>query len=293
MSGTKRKVSSRNTSGYNGVAKRGERYHAQIYVNKTMQGLGTHDTAKEAAIAYDHAVTQHKLSPSKLNYPDGLPLDDEHYNDFMNPKKTRRRSSNNTTGYTGVSKRRKRFRAEIRIDGKNKYLGTYDTPKEAALVFDRAVTQHKLPSSKLNYPDGLPLDDEDYDELMNPKKTRRRSSNNTTGYTGVVRTVSKRFVAQIRIKGKKQGLGTYGTAKEAALAFDRAVVQYKLSSSRLNFPNDVASSGGDDGDDGDDGDENDDDEALAFPPVPSVMTTIQASTAEENGVLGNGDGSNV
>ena len=108
MSGTKRKVSSRNTSGYNGVAKRGERYHAQIYVNKTMQGLGTHDTAKEAAIAYDHAVTQHKLSPSKLNYPDGLPLDDEHYNDFMNPKKTRRRSSNNTTGYTGVYKSGKR-----------------------------------------------------------------------------------------------------------------------------------------------------------------------------------------
>ena len=207
--------------------------------------------------------------------------------------KKRKLSSTNTTGYTGVYKKRKRFFASIRIDGKQKYLGTYDTPKEAALVFDRAVTQHKLPSSKLNYPDGLPLDDEDYDELMNPKKTRRRSSNNTTGYTGVVRTVSKRFVAQIRIKGKKQGLGTYGTAKEAALAFDRAVVQYKLSSSRLNFPNDVAFSGDDDDKDGDDGDENDDDEALAFPPVPSVTTTIQASTAEENGVLGNGAGSTV
>ena len=205
----------------------------------------------------------------------------------------RKLKSSNTTGYKGVSKNGKRFQAKIYFDRELKCLGTYDTPKEAALAYDRAVTQHKLPSSKLNYPDGLPLDDEDYDELMNPKKTRRRSSNNTTGYTGVVRTVSKRFVAQIRIKGKKQGLGTYGTAKEAALAFDRAVVQYKLSSSRLNFPNDVAFSGGDGDKDGDENDENDDDEALAFPPVPSVTTTIQASTAEENGVLGNGDGSNV
>jgi len=90
----------------------------------------------------------------------------------------------------------------------------------------------------------------------------------------------------------------FDTAKEAALAFDRAVVQHKLASSRLNFPNDVASSGGDEDDDGDenedeDGDENDDgdddDEALAFPPVPSTST----ATTEGNGVLGNGGGSKV
>jgi hypothetical protein len=56
----------------------------------------------------------------------------------------------------------------------------HDTPKEAALAYDRAVIQHKLSSSKLKYPDGLPIDDEDYDELMNPKKKRRIQSNNTT-----------------------------------------------------------------------------------------------------------------
>ena len=98
-------------------------------------------------------------------------------------------------------------------------------------------------------------------------------------------------MSEIRIDRKKRYLGMFDTAKEAALAFDRAVVQHKLASSRLNFPNDVASSGGDededgDGNDEDDGDENDDenddDEALAFPPVPSTST-----------VLGNGGGSKV
>ena len=112
-------------------------------------------------------------------------------------------------------------------------------------------------------------------------------------------------MSEIRIDRKKRYLGMFDTAKEAALAFDRAVVQHKLASSRLNFPNDVASSGGDeddendgdenDDDDGDendddDGDENDDDdgddEALAFPPVPST-------TSEGNGLLGNGGGSKV
>ena len=67
-------------------------------------------------------------------------------------------------------KDRKRFNAAITIDYKLKHLGRYDTPKEAALAFDRAVVQHKHSSSKLNYPDGLPIDDEDYEELMHPKK---------------------------------------------------------------------------------------------------------------------------
>ena len=64
----------------------------------------------------------------------------------------RRLASTNTSGYTGVYKAGKRFRAQIRIDGKIKQIGTYDTPKEAALAVDRAVVQHKLPSSKLNFP---------------------------------------------------------------------------------------------------------------------------------------------
>ena len=32
-----------------------------------------------------------------------------------------------------------------------------------------------------------------------------------------------RFQSQIRINGKRKYIGTHGTAKEAALAFDRAV----------------------------------------------------------------------
>jgi hypothetical protein len=56
----------------------------------------------------------------------------------------------------------------------------------------------------------------------------------------------KRFIAQIQIDRKKTYLGTYGAPKEAALAFDRAVIQHKLSSSKLNFPNDCTTSSEDD-----------------------------------------------
>jgi hypothetical protein len=170
------------SSEYTGVYKRGKKFMAQIGIDHRMKYLGTHNTPKEAALAYDRAVTQHKLASSRLNFPNGLPSDDEdydaimhpnglasddeNYDAIMNPKKKRRLHSTNTSGYTGVSKNRKRFKAVIYFDGKYKHLGTHDTPKEAALAFDRAVIQHKLSSSKLNFPNDYISSSED-DESSN------------------------------------------------------------------------------------------------------------------------------
>jgi len=94
---------------------------------------------------------------------------------MSNTKKTLR--SNNTIGYKGVSKTKKKFKATITVDRKINNLGIFETPKEAALAYDRAVTHHKLPAKKLNFPNGLPIDDDDYDALMNP--TRKENFNRT------------------------------------------------------------------------------------------------------------------
>jgi len=161
MSGQKRGLKSTNTSGYRGVFKVGKSFRAQIRIDRKQKSLGGYDTAKEAALAFDRAVVQHKQPSSKLNYPDGLPIDDEDYDEIMDPKKKRNLKSNNTTGYRGVSKRKERFYAQIRIDGKMKYLGMHDTAKDAAIAFDRAVIQHKLPSSKLNFPNDYTTSSED------------------------------------------------------------------------------------------------------------------------------------
>ena len=76
--------------------------------------------------------------------------------------KKRKLSAANTSGYRGVYKRGERFQAKIGFDGgKQKSLGTYDTAKEAALAYDRAVIQHKLPSSKLNFPNDYTSSEDD------------------------------------------------------------------------------------------------------------------------------------
>jgi hypothetical protein len=152
----------------------------------------------------------------------------------------------------GVTKSRKRFRARIKVKGKIKSLGTSygKTTEAAAIAYDRAVDQHKLPSSKLNVLDGQPNDNEVYNLLRNPTKKRRLLSTNTSGYTGVSKDHTKRikntFRAQIKVDGKKIYLGLYKTAIEAALAYDRAVIQHKRPSSKLNFPNDYTTTSDDD-----------------------------------------------
>jgi len=47
--------------------------------------------------------------------------------------------SNNTSGYKGVHKQRKKWKAEIRFDGKRKCLGVYETPELAHKAYCKAA----------------------------------------------------------------------------------------------------------------------------------------------------------
>ena len=138
-----------------------------------------------------------------------------------------KRKYTNTTGYRGVDKRGKRFRAQICFDRKLACLGTFDTSKEAAEAYDRAAIQAGRPTSKLNFLDQVPKN-------YKPKK-KKLYSNNTTGFTGVVKD-GNRFQAKIRIGDKQPYIGTFGTAKEAAIAYDFAAIEAKRLKSDLNFP---------------------------------------------------------
>ena len=129
---------------YKGVSKRGERFRAKIYIDGKYQALGTFDTAKQAARAYDHAVMQAGRPPTKLNYQDKVPMD-------YKPKKKKLRSTN-TIGYRGVSKHGNRFQAMIYIGGNNQFIGNFGTTKEAAIAYDLAAIQAKRPRSDLNFP---------------------------------------------------------------------------------------------------------------------------------------------
>ena len=147
------------------------------------------------------------------------------------PKRKRKKEdgSKEKVKYKGVGTQGSgRFQANIWIDGKKHYLGTFGTAKQAARAYDRAAMQAGRPPTKLNYQDKVPMD-------YKPKMKKLRSTN-TIGYRGVCKN-GNRFAARIYIGSRKQHLGLFGTTKEAAIAFDRAAMNARRPMSDLNFPN--------------------------------------------------------
>ena len=213
---------------YKGVYKRGEkRYQAYIYIDRNRQALGTFDTAKQAARAYDRAAMEAGRPPTTLNFQDKVPMDYK--------LKMKKLDSRNTIGYRGVCKQGKSFKASITIDGRNHHLGHFGTTKEAAIAFDLAAIQAKRPKSDLNFPDMIHVKK----EIPRIKKKRKMmNSNITTGFNGVSKEGQK-FKAVLYFDGKHKHLGTFTRARDAAMAYDEAIVELSgrsIDELILNFP---------------------------------------------------------
>ena len=230
MSKRKRKKEdgSKNDVKFKGVRKSGKKFRANIRIDGKTQSLGTFDTPKEAAQAYDRAAIQAGRPTSKLNFLDQVPK-------FYKPK-NKKLSSNNTTGYRGVVKKGNRFQARIMIGGTRQNIGIFDTTKEAAIAWDLAAVQAKRLKSDLNFPflyDCRVIE-------SSPKLKKRRIGNykNNTGFNGVSKK-GKKFQATININGKQKFLGIFTRARDAAMAYDEAIVELSgrsIDELKLNFP---------------------------------------------------------
>ena len=225
MPKSKRNRRSNSKSGLFGVTKvPSGKYRAQIKIDGKTKYLGSsYDTAKQAAKAYDKEAIKLRKPFSTLNHPKKAPVG---YTPIQQALK-----SNKAVGYRGVTKSGKKFQAYITIEGKYTYLGTHDTPKEAAIAYDRAVLKANKSTTLLNFPEMV------HNLDVEPKRKKYKRS--STGYRGVSKNISGNYQAMISIgNDEKKGLGTFDTAIQAALAYDQAAIKKGYTKSRLNFPKD-------------------------------------------------------
>ena len=221
----KRKKRSISKSGYIGVLKKPSgKYQARILINgKVICISSSYDTAEQAAEAYDNEAIKLRRPFSKLNYPEKAPVG---YAPMQQALK-----STNTIGYRGVYKSVKNFRSSIYMDGKNIYSSSYDTAKEAAIAYDRAVLKANQSTSLLNFPEMV------HNLDVEPKRKKQKvRSDNSSGYTGVQERANGKFRAYIKIGGKRDYFGPFDTAIQAALAYDQAAIKAGRKSHTLNFP---------------------------------------------------------
>ena len=216
----KRKRRSTSKSGNFGVIQRGKKFRVMITKDGKQRCIGSYDTAVQAAKAYDKEAIKQRRPLSLLNYPKKAPAG---YTPIQQSLR-----SDNTVGYRGVSKNGKKYRATIKIAGKGReHIGVYDTPKEAAIAYDRVVLKVNKCTTLLNFPDMV------HNLDVEPKRKKYKRS--STGYRGVSKN-GKKFQATIGINGKTKYIGTFATAIQAAHAYDQAAIKAGKKKSTLNFP---------------------------------------------------------
>ena len=193
---------------YKGVWKSRDRYQANITIDGDRRSLGTFDTPKQAAEAYDRAAVQELRPIATLNFPNQVPTN-------YAPKKY---LSSRRVKFKGITRRGKRFSSQITssVNGKPDHLGIFDTDEEAAKAYDRAAIIAGYPKSKLNFPKDAPPN-------YRPKKrTKVRAKNKSRVKTGQMRKTVNKFQLEMEIDGKKETLGF--TNEEASVAYDLASI---------------------------------------------------------------------
>ena len=153
------RTASSSSSKYRGVSlnkgKKSKPWEARIRIDGKRKHLGYHATEEEAARAYD---AEGARLERELNFPEEWKNveDIEEKYEALSYKKGKREASSSSSKYQGVSRNKSNksnpWKAEIRIDGKYKYLGSYATEEEAARAYDAEGVRV---GRKLNFPEEL------------------------------------------------------------------------------------------------------------------------------------------
>ena len=233
------------TSRYRGVCwdRLKKKWVAKICVDGMGMSLGAYANEVDAGRAYDDGVRTYYPGARKPQGWVGFNIvatddggdggeDDDDCGDDDEEEEEEERSKMRSR-YVGVNwfKRRKAWVAQIKINGKQKNLGRFDSDVDGARAYDAAVAAHSL-DRPVNFPGEA--------GAGGAKKAVKRVDSldkSVSDFFGVhwSERYSKWWV-QTKVRGKKKYIGVYDDETAAARAFDAFVITHKLHHD-LNFPN--------------------------------------------------------
>lgn len=155
----------------------------------------------------------------------------------LNRKGDRRSSSK----YKGVylDEKCSKWISRLKVDGKQKYLGSFDCEDDAAEAYNAAVLENYGEDAYRN----IIGEDNSANNVTVQEMLRAERRKNKPTYRGVYIRGEKRYIsAQIVIGDRTVYLGTFNTRKKAARAYDKKAYELYGDKAILNFPEEYKTS---------------------------------------------------
>eukprot|EP00984_Skeletonema_dohrnii_P021054 scaffold10417_cov83-Skeletonema_dohrnii-CCMP3373.AAC.1 len=228
-------------SKYKGVSfdNRRNKWQAKIYIDGKDQLIGYYDyeNEEEAAADYARAVFKYRgqgaLDKAREAKEENSFIIDLSDVPPQSPiPKSAGRIKDGASKYTGVffNKPTKKWITRIDIEGKNRYIGSYENEEEAGSDYARAVFKYKGQGEpgKAREQDSFIIDLGDVPPQPPILKSSGSIKEGASKYIGVTfNKQTNKWQAQIRIEGKNRHIGYYDNEEEAAVDYARAVFKYK------------------------------------------------------------------
>ncbi len=193
------------------------RYVACVTKDKKRYSCGTFDTELEAAIAYNIKCRELYGSIAKLNEVD-------------ESIEIKRRNKKKASKFYGVSydNAKQRYRVIVTVDGNRKQIGTFFNEQDAALAYNKFVTDMYGSDYKyINQVDGSITQ-------MHAKYLTGKPC--TSKYRGVsLYKATGKFRATFSLDNKKIVLGSFSTEEDAAKAYNAKAMEVLGDKARLNI----------------------------------------------------------